>query len=1150
LAVPTIPYRGIAPFRYADHEIFFAREEETRLLMSLVAVYRGVFLYGDSGNGKSSLINAGLLPEARRLGYDPVRVRVQPRAGEELVIEQIAISDEGGDVLPCVLAPEADSASRVVLSIEQFQQRVHTASKRHRPLLIFDQFEELVTLFDAHHAAACRRQLVAMILALLREELPVKVLFAFREDYLAKIKRLLAARPELVDQELRLGPPSAGALPTIIRGPFDRFPGRYDHELDAPLAHKLGTQLAERFGTGEVSLSEVQTVCLRLYNAPDPHALLTDKGIQGLLEDDLGEALDSFPGQQRDTAIALLSQMITDAGTRNVISAEDLRQRIADTDDTTAPELLDDTLTRLERDSKLVRRERRRDIYLYEITSEFLVPWISQRRHELQLAHQRQHERRRLRILATITTGLLIIAALIAALAIDARHQRNEAQHQRSDAQHQTTQARSLALASSASVLRESRPDVSLLLADEAYRLSPRVEARSSMLAALTDARDPGVLAILHGHRDAVYSVAVSPDGHTLASTSADKTIRLWDTRTHKQLGAPLTGHTNTVYNAEFSPDGRTLATASSDKTIRLWDTRTHNQVGRPLEGHTDQVDGVAFSPDGRTLASASLDETIRLWDVRTHEQLGKLTGHTGGAVNSVVFSPDGRRLASAGYDGTVRLWDPRTHKLLGKPLRGHAGPVESVAFSPDGRTLASASDDDTIRLWEVRTHKQLGKPLRGHTRDVRGAVFSPDGRTLASASEDKTVRLWDVRTHKQLSKLGGHTDAVWSVAFSPDGRTLASASVDKTIRLWNARRQQPLGEPLNGHTDAVWKAVFSPDGRTLASASYDKTIRLWDMRTHKQLGESLAGPATVQSVAYSPDGRTLASASGNPMVPGGGDTTIRLWDTRTHKQVGKLTGRTDAVWSVAFSPDGRTLASAGGDPEASGGGDTTIRLWDVRTHKQLGKPLRGHTDVVFSVAFSPDGRTLASAGGDFLASGGGDTTIRLWDVRTHKQLGKPLRGHTDVVWSVAFSPDGRTLASASADTTIRLWDVRTHRQLGPPLTGHRDVVQSAAFSPDGNTLASASRDKTVRLWDTATHKQLGIPLRGHNDRVNSVAFSPDGRTLASASGDTTVRLWENLLWRNAAELRTTVCKLVGSGLSRTEWKQYAAGIPYHQTCP
>jgi WD40 repeat protein len=1108
LAVPTIPYRGIAPFRYADHEIFFAREEETRLLMSLVAVYRGVFLYGDSGNGKSSLINAGLLPQARRLGYDPVRVRVQPRPGEELVIEQIPISDEGGDVLPCVLAPETDGggSSRVVLSIEQFQQRVHTASQRHRPLLIFDQFEELITLFDAHDAAGSRRALVAMILDLLREELPVKVLFAFREDYLAKIKRLLAARPELIDQELRLGPPSADALEPIIRGPFERFPGHYDHELDLALAQRLRTALAERFGTGEVSLSEVQTVCLRLYNAPDPHTLLADKGIQGLLEDDLGEALDTFPGPQRDAAIALLSQMITDAGTRNVISAEDLHQRITDTDDNTPPDLLDDTLTRLERDSKLVRRERRRDIDLYEITSEFLVPWISQRRQELQLAHQRQHERRRQRILATTTTTLLIIAALITALAIDARHQRNEAQRQRGDAQRQAIQARSLALASSASSLLTSRPDVSLLLAFEAYRVSSRVEARSSMLAALTTVRDPGILAILHGHSDAVYSVAVSPDGHTLASASSDKTIHLWDARTHKQLGAPLTSH-DAVWSVAFSPDGRTLAAAGSDKTVQLWDTRTHTPLGKPLKGHDDIIGSVAFSPDGHTLASASDDKTIRLWNTRTHTPLGKpLKGHTD-VLFSVAFSPDGHTLASAGGD----------------PQK------------PDG-------GDTTIRLWDTRTHKQLAK-LTGHTDVVRSVAFSPDGRTLASASSDKTIRLWDARTRKQVRELIGHTAGGEGVAFSPDGRTLASASLDKTIRLWSTRIHTPLGRPLKGHDGVVGSVAFSPDGRTLASASYDKTVRLWDPRAHKQLAKLTGHTNAVQTVAFSDDGRMLASADGDPLVPSSGDTTIQLWDARTYRQLGKpLTGHNDAILSVAFSPDGRTLASASKDK--------TIRLWNTRTRTPLGKALTGHNEAVLSVAFSPDGRTLASAGSDPSVPGGGDKTIRLWDVRTHKQLGKPLRGHTDVIWSVAFSPDGRTLASASSDKTIALWNVHTHKTVGSPLQGHLARVFSVAFSPDGRTLASASKDKTIRLWDVRTQKQLGKPLRGHLARVNSVAFSPDGLTLASASDDTTIRLWENLLWRNAAELRSNVCKLVGSGLSRTEWQQYAAGIPYHQTCP
>jgi WD40 repeat protein len=176
-------------------------------------------------------------------------------------------------------------------------------------------------------------------------------------------------------------------------------------------------------------------------------------------------------------------------------------------------------------------------------------------------------------------------------------------------------------------------------------------------------------------------------------------------------------------------------------------------------------------------------------------------------------------------------------------------------------------------------------------------------------------------------------------------------------------------------------------------------------------------------------------------------------------------------------------------------------------------------------------------------------TTIRLWDVRTHKPRGEPLTGHAFYVWSVAFSPDGRTLASASLDTTVRLWNVRTQKPRGAPLTGHTTSVRSVAFSPDGRTLASASSDKTIRVWDVLTQQQLGAPLTGHTTSVRSVAFSPDGRTLVSSSEDTTIRLWEKIFWRNLAELQTEVCDLVGSGLTRTEWAHYAVDIPYRQSC-
>jgi hypothetical protein len=360
-----------------------------------VAVYRGVFLYGDSGNGKSSLVNAGLLPQARRLGFEPVGVRVQPRAGEELVIEPIEVSDDGAELLPSPLVPEAErGAARVVLSIAEFEEQVRAASQEHRPLLVFDHFEEILTLFEDD---AARTAVAAMIVRLLGEPLPVKLLFAFREDYLGRVKQLLGARPELIDQALRLGPPSNDALETIIRGPFERFPGHFERELDPELTRRLRAALTERFGTGDVSLSEVQTVCLRLWESADPGALLAARGVQGVLEDELGEALNAFSPELRAAAVALLGEMVTATGTRNFISAEDLRQRIREEDEQIAPALLDEALGRLAQESRLVRRERRRDLYLYEITSEFLVPWISQWREELRLVRERERrERRRL----------------------------------------------------------------------------------------------------------------------------------------------------------------------------------------------------------------------------------------------------------------------------------------------------------------------------------------------------------------------------------------------------------------------------------------------------------------------------------------------------------------------------------------------------------------------------------------------------------------------------------------------------------------------------------------------------------------------------------------------------------------------------------
>ena len=646
------------------------------------------------------------------------------------------------------------------------------------------------------------------------------------------------------------------------------------------------------------------------------------------------------------------------------------------------------------------------------------------------------------------------------------------------------------------------------------------------------------------GHSASVMDVAFHPQGEKLASVAGDYQltlgregageISLWDLRVGK-LERDFPKQIHPVFQVKFSPDGTQLATGDRAGWLRLWNHDTGVEVKSWRAGSAG-IRALAFSVDGQRLACGGWASTpLRLFRVSDGERLLEITDH-GGDVNGVVFHPDGRTLMSCGKDQTVCVWDAVTGERL-RQLRGHSDAVIGLAQQPSRGAIVSIGQYGTIKVWnlsEPSTESSFTTATREGV-DAGRLVFSRDTKRIAvlkgfpwnpassievldpatqspiaslnldnkahaiamdsqgqrlATGHSGFVTLWDAGTLKQLHEFQMERAQVQAVAFSPDDKWLAAADENSRIRVWRTDTQALGFELRHDGGQTASKIAFCPNGRYLALADF-AGLAVWDVHT-KESVFAQNFKSYNKRLVFSHDGRLLACTHG---------PRVRFYDVASWVRTREFEVHKELVTGLAFSPDGKRLATCSGD--------LTMKLWDVATAQETFTKIVDRPTVINAVAFDSTGSRLYSAGGQRHL-----TVLHAKPAPETKSASFPIawwHGHTGTIRGLDISPDGKLAASASGwpngDKTARIWNVKTGQTL-QILKGHIGDVQSVRFLPDGRHVLTGSLDNTLRLWDIETGEEIR-QLNGRFGGVEKIAIFPDGRWAASAGLDKTLRLWD-----------------------------------------
>ena len=1143
--LPACPYPGMVPFRAEDAIYFYGRETEIGQLIQGFGQQSLQLLIGPSGSGKSSLVYAGLLPALQQ--------------GEDVAANVWLVRSMQPGSRPCatllgLLQTKDEIAALSKATIEQLLL-LHAPVRQ--LLLIVDQFEEVFT-----QAVQSERELFMQALKNLQALDKCTLLLTLRADFYPDLM-LSPMWPLAPSQRIEITPLRGTALRAAIEKPATAVGVR----LEPSLVNSLLSDAADEPGVLPLLQETMNQLWLTMENRV--LSLVTYEALSQQSSEQAASnqrnGLAAAIANKADAVLAQLKPTEQQIARRIFLRLIQFGEGRADSrrqQPVTALKTAKDDETKFERtlehltDHRLLilSASKNGTDSQVDLAHESLIIAWSQLQQWSEQRHEAEQLRRRLENkaaewvrLGQATGGLLdsaelpeaerwlasedalelgystTLAELVATSqqALAEAAQKREASRRRELAQAQTLAAEKnlsaarlrrrmwglaavfiVAIVAALMAWMQGQKAASLAQQERAARIrAQQAEAEAKRLVvAETAARNESEQRRIAAENARLTSIAQS----LLLQAPQQQTIQ------NDELGALLAGQ---AYRFSAVDDRRLQAKA--DAVLRSVISKPHfSYILR-----TAEVQAVALSPDGSKLATASIsEETVMVWDL---QQKGVppqiMTGYPGewlagtfvvkARIFALAFHPDGKTLLAANADGSIGQWDlshPRAPFVTKQQLAGGAW---SAAYSPDGRWLAIGSKlNDTFVLWDLSqpdsnailmSDPQPVAPGSGPGIEGAGGVpvaFSPDSKILATGSLGGSIRLWqldDLTT--PLASLYGHQDALLALVFHPDGKHLASSAEDDTVRLWNLAQPTSTSTPvaLGNPSGPALSLAFSPDGNALAAAIAGQAISIWQV-TQPTAEPVVILASNIYQVAFTPDGRYLASG-------GMAQSHVRLWDWQPHAQSRQLSGHTGAVVDAAFSPDGRLLATSGGNS------DSSIRLWHWHDLESTPMVLHGHEKTINSLQFSADGTQLLSASYN-------SNAVLLWHLNhaTPSFTALPMPEATEP-WTTRFSPDGHYITAGGVAGLYR-WqraDLSAPATLWIPST---DWITEYSFDSSGKYLAIAGGFRSIFVKQLAEpyHRAVAA-LRGHNKHgAATIAFHPDGNRIASGGRetDTSVRLW------------------------------------------